>query len=267
MNDRQILSTGPTEARPQQGGILEKRKKKEKRKKRKHSLLAKEDENVLAGEKLIPASNQTLDNPHLAKRRRSHPRAVGHFKSSSSSSLSCEGEITEPKTTRTATSINCEHTCPDTADTAESSVNTNEMDDSDDSNGDDGLEDDGAAAGSRGPGNRKKRGKWRPLEDARLRAWQRENKLPKWMAKQFHGVRTECAIIQRLRKLEQIDTQEDQMWFGVVQVLERKTEGDVKKYLVRWEDSWVEEEGIDPGLIRVFEGERESEGTSSIRAR
>jgi hypothetical protein len=44
---------------------------------------------------------------------------------------------------------------------------------------------------------------------------------------------------------------EDQMWFDMEKVLDSKMEGGIKKFLIRWRDSWIED--IDPELIRRFE--------------
>jgi hypothetical protein len=62
--------------------------------------------------------------------------------------LLCEGEITESKITRTIISINYEYIYPNTTNTTESSINTNKMNDSDNSNGDDSLEDNSTIADS-----------------------------------------------------------------------------------------------------------------------
>jgi hypothetical protein len=118
----------------------------------------------------------------------------------------------------------------------------------DEGQGDDQYNNGGAATGNRGSGKRRKHEKWSPLDDARLLAWQQENKSLKWITKQLQGVRSSGAISGRLREL---NLMEDQMWFDVEKVLDSKMEGGIKKFLVRWRDSWVED--IDPELIRRFE--------------
>jgi hypothetical protein len=228
---RTSLDNSLSGARPQSS--LEMRRKGRQRKsgKRKRGPITKTNKTAPTIGTPIPSQNHTPDVPRPAKRQRSH------------------------QPTRTTTSSDDECVISNTADTARFGDETEENDDA--YGGDDDDYDNSViTASNRGPRNRKKGGKWSPLEEARLRAWQRENKLPEWMVNQLQGARTERAVVKRLRKLEQIDMLEDQMWFSVEKVLDCNTDGGVTRFLVRWEDTWVEEQDIDPGLIRAFEEER-----------